>query len=367
MTDPSDGSEAALVAETADRLFAAHAEAAFEALPPEIETRAIPWSPTLWDEIEEMGFPLALLDEEAGGFGLDAPTALGLVRQAAAQALSLPLGETMIANWLLARAGLEPVAGPAAFVTGPSLSATGDGWRLSGTAAGVPWGRVLSALVVVTPAGEIARVEGGWSVTEGQNLAGEPRNSLNLDLVLAGDAVATGAPSPALLEALGAMLRAQSMAGALEAALNRTVTYVSERIQFGKPLAKLQVLQQNLAVVAGHTAAARAGADMVAGAFAGIETDPAALVRAAAAAKLRAGEAATISAPIVHQTHGAIGFTREYALHPLTTRLWAWRDEYGAEPHWADLLGAEALAQGGAGYWAYLSGTGAAPQEGAAQ
>jgi acyl-CoA dehydrogenase len=42
---------------------------------------------------------------------------------------------------------------------------------------------------------------------------------------------------------------------------------------------------------------------------------------------------------IGHQIHGAIGFTREHPLHQLTTRLWAWREEYRNQSAWADTLG----------------------------
>jgi acyl-CoA dehydrogenase len=58
-----------------------------------------------------------------------------------------------------------------------------------------------------------------------------------------------------------------------------------------------------------------------------------------ACAKIRTGEAAGIGARIAHQVHGAIGFTREHPLHRFTTRLWAWRDEFGAEEHWAAVAG----------------------------
>jgi acyl-CoA dehydrogenase len=45
-----------------------------------------------------------------------------------------------------------------------------------------------------------------------------------------------------------------------------------------------------------------------------------------------------------HQVHGAIGMTQEYRLHHLSRRLWAWRNEYGDERHWAARLGATVAA-----------------------
>ncbi len=89
---------------------------------------------------------------------------------------------------------------------------------------------------------------------------------------------------------------------------------------------KFQAVQQNLAVLAGQTAAAVAAADMAAEAVAdGLKLLP------IAAAKARTGEAAGIAAAIAHQVHGAIGFTFEHNLHFLTRRLWSWRDEFGKD------------------------------------
>jgi hypothetical protein len=53
--------------------------------------------------------------------------------------------------------------------------------------------------------------------------------------------------------------------------------------------------------------------------------------------------------------HGAIGFTHEHQLHRLTTRLWSWRDEFGAEREWAVRLGRFAAGAGAAGYWDWFT------------
>ena len=68
---------------------------------------------------------------------------------------------------------------------------------------------------------------------------------------------------------------------------------------------------------------------------------------AVAVAKARVGEAAGKIVAVVHQVHGAMGFTREHPLHRSTRRLWAWRDEFGGEATWQKRLGAAALAAGG--------------------
>jgi acyl-CoA dehydrogenase len=74
-----------------------------------------------------------------------------------------------------------------------------------------------------------------------------------------------------------------------------------------------------------------------------------------AVAKTRTGEASGLGAGIAHQCHGAIGFTYEHSLHFVTRRLWSWRAEFGAEPHWAGEIGREAAARGADSLWSYVT------------
>ena len=172
-------------------------------------------------------------------------------------------------------------------------------------------------------------------------MAGEPRDTLTFaGLRLSADAAAPvrGGTSRAALYRRGALARATMMSGALERAMDLAVNYAQERQQFGRPISKFQAVQQNLAVLAGQTAAAVAAANL------GIEAlsrnDPEARgVSLIAIAKTRVGDAATLACEIAHQVHGAIGFTQEYALQLATRRLWSWREEFGPDPEWAARLG----------------------------
>jgi acyl-CoA dehydrogenase len=74
-----------------------------------------------------------------------------------------------------------------------------------------------------------------------------------------------------------------------------------------------------------------------------------------AAAKLRANRAVGVGTAIAHQVHGAIGFTEEYPLHPLTRRLWAWRSEFGNDAYWSALLGPRIVERGADHFWADLT------------
>ena len=196
----------------------------------------------------------------------------------------------------------------------------------------------------------------GAEVATGRNMAGEPRDTLSFaGLRVAGDAVAPAAPGVdrAALYRRGALARAVLMAGAMERALDTAVTYAGERKQFGRPIAKFQAVQQQLAVMAGQVAAAGAAAD------AGVEAlsldDPAKQEFLIAIAKTRVGDAATLASEIAHQVHGAIGFTKEYSLQLSTRRLWSWRDEFGGDTEWAARVGAYVCARGADALWPTLT------------
>ena len=56
----------------------------------------------------------------------------------------------------------------------------------------------------------------------------------------------------------GAAVRAVQMTGALETVLDLSVRHAGERVAFGRPIAKFQAVQHNLARLAGEVAAALA-------------------------------------------------------------------------------------------------------------
>ena len=150
-------------------------------------------------------------------------------------------------------------------------------------------------------------------------------------------------------------MRAEQMAGALEGCLEQSLRYAADRRQFGRPIAKFQAVQHNLAVLAGEVAAATTSADAAASAIArhGIDDDRSLV--AVATAKIRGGQAAGAGAAIAHQVHGAMGFTREYSLQHRTRRLWSWRDEFDPETVWAIELGRLIAQRGGDALWATVT------------
>jgi len=317
----------------------------------------------LWQAVAETGVPLAALPEASGGADAEWSDLFAVLRVAGRYSAPIPLAETMLAGWVAASAGLEPSDGP--MTVGPvrasdklTLERDGNGWRLSGTASRLPYASHTDRTVLIAdgPDGEMAVVlegTGEAQVTPGKNIANEPRDTLTFDGTrVPADAAGalSGGVSRAALYRRGALARATMMSGALERALDLGVTYAQERVQFGRPISKFQAVQQNLAVLAGQTAAAVAAANL---AIAALGTEREAFQ--VAVAKTRVGEAATLACEIAHQVHGAIGFTKEYALQLSTRRLWSWREEFGSDPEWAVRVGQAACASGADNLWAMLT------------
>ena len=314
------------------------------------------WPRALWAALEESGLPLAWVPEERGGAGAGMADGFAVLRAAGRFAVPVPLAETLLAGWLLARAGIDVPAGPMTLapVHADGNIALGAGGRLVGRARHVPFARNAGHLAVLADrSGErmVALVANdGLAVAQGKSLAGEPRDTVSFDGVVP-EAVKSVEIDVDAVQCLGAAVRLQQIAGALEKILEQSVQWALDRTQFGRPIAKFQAVQHNLATLAGEVAAASAAADLAAEACAGPEINAAEV----AIAKVRGGEAAGNGAAIAHQVHGAIGFTYEHSLHHATRRLWAWREEFGNEAVWAMRLGRLVAAEGADRLWPFIT------------
>jgi len=336
-----------ILAATAERMFAQHFT---DDVIRGSRTGAIDMS--LWSIFDESKLAFALVDEAMGGFGVDLADALDLVHAGGAFASPLPLGETMMANALLARAGIPPREGILTLATieaGTVLKSL-----IAGTALNVPWANHAKEIVVVAN-GLVAVVSSeSVSMTPVPSMSGLPRMNVTFDVAPAEVASADWASADHLM-VMGALLRSLEMAGALAEVTRMSTGYANERVQFGRPIGKQQAIQQQLAILATQAAASRAACRMAASAYGSPAQD-----HAIAIAKTRIGEAAGIGAGIAHQVHGAIGFTSEHRLQLLTRSLWAWRDEFGSEQIWSERIGRHVMSGGAEGFWPSVTALGGA-------
>ncbi|RFU36742.1 acyl-CoA dehydrogenase [Actinomadura logoneensis] len=289
-----------------------------------------------WPALVEAGLAGVGVPEEAGGSGGDLADAAVLLRAQGYHGAAVPLAETLLAGRLLAAAALPVPPGPLTVVPGRS-------------ARRVPWARRAHRLVVLDGDRVAVVAPDDVETVPGTNVAGEPRD----DVTVRGELAAVPCPVTAGDVALrGALLRSVQLTGAMRRALELTVRHAGEREQFGRPVGRFQAVRQQLAELAGEAAVA----DVAVRAALRTPGD----VFAVAAAKLNASRAAGAVADLAHQVHGAIGVTSEHPLGALTTRLWAWRDEFGGEAHWARRLG-----ELGRVPWEEVTRTGGPPPEGA--
>jgi acyl-CoA dehydrogenase len=352
------------------------------------------WKAPAWAALEEAGLTLAWVPEDLGGSGADLADGFAVLREAGRFALALPLAETLLAGWLLARAGIPAPKGamtcaPARDGDRVTLAANGT---LSGALRSVPFAKDAKHLAL------LARRDGGLCVAlveatqariaDHEGIGGDPLNAVRLEGArpVAVKNAPAGLDEQALM-LMGAAVRSMQMAGALEAILDLSVAYANERVAFERPIAKFQAVQHNLARLAGETAVAIAAATSAADTIASASPSPLwggvrggghpadhgsaippslslphkgggddeAVFLEAASAKIRVGEAATEGAAIAHQVLGAIGFTQEHTLHRFTRRLWGWRDDFGSESAWAVKLGNLVAAKGADGLWPMLA------------
>ncbi|WP_158228441.1 acyl-CoA dehydrogenase family protein [Pseudonocardia sp. MH-G8] len=308
----------------------------------------------LWSTLQETGLARLTLPAAAGGSEGTVADSAVVLAAAGRHAARVPLVETdLLAGWLLQAAGLDVPDGVLTAVAG-DLDVNGGHAR--GELRRVPWARAAAALAVLTPTQVVLLGPEALTVTDGANLAEEPR-----DVVVVDGPVTAVAPAPdgaaGELRVRAALGRASLLAGAASGALAATVRYAGERVQFGRPIGRFQAVQQQLAAAGAELAAASAAASAAAGVATADGMAAGSTRFAVAAAKARTGEAAGVVARTAHQVHGAIGFTREHDLRLWTTRLWAWRDEDGSDAEWNAEIGAAALAAGPAGLWPLIAGS----------
>jgi acyl-CoA dehydrogenase len=318
------------------------------------EERVLPAA--LFRSFEETGVLSMLADEDHGGVGASLADAVTILRVAGAAAAPGPLLETLLGRDLLARAGTPAPEGALtlAFADGEVAPKPGETvWSAPSTFHDVPWGGLTEGFLVVAPlsAGGLRLIlsrPGDWTIEPGADAAGEPRDRLSAASVAVQVA---DLPDSSFDEAFraAAMLRAGQILGALEWTFQRSAEYVMERKQFGKELGKFQVVQQMLAEMADNTLASAVITDAAA-------AGPSRTL--VASARSRLADAADVAITVSHQVHGALGFSREYALNHRTRRLMAWRDDYGSVPFWRRALAADFIDLSRDAFWPAVSDAG---------
>jgi acyl-CoA dehydrogenase len=324
-----------LLGESIAALFADHA---VPAAVRRAETQGL--DRALWRLVAESGFDKALAPEDHGGSGLSLSEVRSVFEACGRHAAPIPLGEAILAHGL---AGACGVALPEGVVT--AASARTEGGRAWATA--VPFGESADWVLAV-PAGGGAFVFPASRARVAAHPGLIAANECDMSWDVADAHAAFTIPAGVDWNAVGAALRTAQIAGALDSVLALTTRYAQERSQFGRALAKFQAIQQQMAVLAEDTFAARMACALACDVRSALP-----IASHVAAAKAVASEAAARASSIAHAIHGAMGITEEYDLQLFTRRLLAWRMQYGSEGYWAAQVG-NALLRDGRTAWDFV-------------
>jgi alkylation response protein AidB-like acyl-CoA dehydrogenase len=124
--------------------------------------------------------------------------------------------------------------------------------------------------------------------------------------------------------------------GAAERALELTVAYAKERVQFDRPIGSFQAVQHLCADMLQRVELARAG--LLHALWACDAAEPAERRRAVAVAKAYAGEALPKVGADAIQVHGGIGYTWEHDVQLFYKRLLTLEQAYGGAGHHLDTI-----------------------------
>ncbi|HDZ55237.1 MAG TPA: acyl-CoA dehydrogenase [Pseudomonas xinjiangensis] len=310
---------------------------------------------SLWAEIENLGLTRAMCSESDGGADLRWAECEPVMRLSGAHAAPVPIGETLLASWILSSAGIKVPAGVIALAT-TRFAMDGQG-KISGRDPGVSWLNQSGHVVLIATDSQghdhvcLLQTSSLPAPAGLATIDRQPCATLECD----GISTVQKAPAPASTGELGvlpyvATLRSIQMAGALSQILSLTIEYANTRVQFGRPIGKFQAIQHLVASLAGKAAAAQ-----VAGLYAARQIDAGNAEDGAAIAKSLVSRYATEACAITHQVFGAIGVTDEHSLHFYTRRLWQWRAEAGSDHWWSGRLGKQVLSQPGSHLWEFVT------------
>ncbi|RSD20807.1 acyl-CoA dehydrogenase family protein [Amycolatopsis eburnea] len=248
----------------------------------------------LWRALADVGVFALLVPEEHGGLGAG-PVDLVVAFEA--------LGYHAVPGPLVESAAVAP-----ALLTGEKLTALAEG--------------DLLATVVAPPEVPLALdadVSGVVLDLTGADLtAAEPVRSIDPVRRLFRVPGATAAP----LSDLGVLAVAAQLLGAGQWLLDTSVAYAQQRRQYGRAIGEYQAIKHLLADVATRLELAR---PLLYGAAVAGET----FARDVSAAKVMAGDAASLAARTALQVHGAIGYTAEHDLGLRITKVRALAGAWG--------------------------------------
>lgn len=313
--------EQAMIGETARTFFAENAtsERTRAAMAADGIDRA------LWTAFcQELGLSGIGIAEAAGGAGLGLVELAIIAEAAGAQVAALPmLGSLALSAQAIAAGGsaAQQAAHLPGLLSGETIAGyahdarlKADGDRLTGTASFVAHGASAHIFVVTSNTGAwIVPADAAGVTITALTTMDQTRPYARVALNGAvGEALTDPAAAIAAAHKAGFVTVAAEALGGAQAALDRTIAYARERVQFGRPIGSFQAYKHRLADMMIEIEQARSAVYWAACAV-DEGSDEAEL--AVHAAKCFAADTYFMCAGNMIQLHGGIGFTWEHDAH----------------------------------------------------
>lgn len=336
------------------------------------------YTPQFWDKLAGLGWLGLVFPERYGGSELGFVELAILLEEMGRVLLPGPYFSTVLmAGMIIAETGSEDqkreyLSGIASgrlimtlALTEPSgrwdaegvrttAEPSDEGYTLNGVKLYVPNANVSDHVIVAARTGQgesdislfvVPSNADGLTITALQTIASDKQSELALDNVYVPGSVLLGELNrgwDAMEKALawGAVGKCAEMLGGAQQALDMTVAYAKQRIQFGRSIGSFQAVQHHVADMAADVEGCRYITYQAAWALAeGLPAE-----REVAMAKAWVSDAYHKVCMTAHQCHGAIGFTREHDLQLYSRRAKAGELMFGdAEFHMEKVASAVGL------------------------
>jgi 3-oxocholest-4-en-26-oyl-CoA dehydrogenase beta subunit len=299
----------------------------------------------LWKRLAADGWLGFAFPESMGGGGADLLDVAVALEEISKSAAVVPFAETMACVYTLTRRGTEGAqaalaeavvenagaVAPALAGPGDEITVSAEG-AVSGSIRYVDYGpasthHLVSASGPVGP--QLLLVDAGNSGVTQRSLDNVGRTPQSAAAYTGVPAIAAGGEdAAALLTQTATVLCCVQLVAFAQQALDLTIPYVRDRVQFGRAIGTFQAVQQQAADMVSALDAARYLTYEAVWKVEHGTCSPADLATAKAAAS-RTGVFVTLTA---HQLHGGMGMTEEYPLHFFSRRAkersLAWGSEH---------------------------------------
>ncbi len=299
---------------------------------------------SVWKEIADLGWLGLTIPENYGGMGMGFSELVLLVEQMGKGLLPEPyvatvvlaggailngdnepakkelLGKLVEGDWIPALAWQEGRASMITEATAVTASGSGDQVTLSGQKLFVPGAAGADSFVVSAKTAEgtalylVSSDAQGLSLEHSQRVDGGYYATLTLDNVKTESCIASGAIGQGVLDKVLDEARVATSAellGVMTRALEISIDYISQRVQFGKPIGSFQALQHKSVDLFILSEISRSVVIQTATTFDDKTSSEKELAAITSRVKARCSDAALQITKDSIQLHGGIGYTDE--------------------------------------------------------